>query len=416
MKVLLVNTHDILGGAAIAAYRIHRGLQGIGIHSQLFVQKKTSNDPTVLVSHSVFGEKNSAIRARLDWSPVYFYRNREPAFRSPAWLPNPVAKKIRAIDPDIVHLHWICDGFIPVRELRKITKPLVWTFHDMWAMTGGCHYVGDCTKYQEQCGACPILRSQSSCDLSSWVWKRKMRYWQDLDLTIVSPSRWLAQCAKNSSVFKKYTVEVIPNCLDTSRFKPFDKIVARTDLSLPLDKKLILFGAVNAITDTRKGFLLLKEALNLLSASGNGTDTELVIFGDSKNSEHLETTMKVHSLGKILNDARIPLLYSAADVFIAPSIQDNLANTVMESMACGTPVVAFNIGGMPDMIDHKINGYLAKPFECHDLADGISWILKNNELRLLLSESARKKVIHEYESGHIAQKYLKLYEKILDQN
>ena len=412
MKILLLNTHDY-GGAAIAAMRLHEALLHKGIDPQLYVQIKTRAYPTTLSITSDFRIRNTSMRTLIDRSPIFLYKNLKTTAWSPAWLPNPVSKRITALNPDIVHLNWICGGFIPVHELQKITKPIVWTLHDMWPMTGGCHYTGDCQKYQDRCEACYLLGSQSKNDLSSWVWKRKKRYWRDLDLTIVSPSRWLAQCAKNSALFKNRSVEVIPNCLDTSQYKPFDKKNARTALSLPHDKKLILFGAVNATTDIRKGFHLLKESLKLLSENGNNNDTELVIFGNSVDPEQLETKIKVHSLGKLPDETRIPLIYSAADVFIAPSIQENLANTVMESLACGTPVVAFNIGGMPDMIDHKNNGYLAKPFSCQDLAEGIVWILKNDDNRAYLSESSRNKVLREYGSAHIAQRYLDLYEKIL---
>lgn len=412
MKPLLINTSDTLGGAAIAAYRLHRGLQDIGIPSQLLVQEKTSTDPTVLLSHSMLGKINSSKRARIDRSPIILYRNRNPSLWSPAWLPNPVSKRIAALNPDIVHLHWICGGFIPVPELYKISKPILWTLHDMWPMTGGCHYAGNCKKYQDHCEACSLLGSHSKTDLSSWVWRRKMRYWHDLDLTIVSPSRWLAHCAKNSALFNNCTIEVIPNGLDIHQFKPFDKEMSRKAFSLPIDKKLILFGAVDATNVPRKGFHLLKESLKFLSENDNDTNTELVIFGNSKDIGQIETKMKIHALGKIPDDFKIPLLYSAADVFIAPSLQENLANTVMESLACGTPVTAFNIGGMPDMIDHKINGYLATPFECQDLADGISWILKNEKQHGSLSESARKKVMENYRSTDIARRYLDLYKKI----
>jgi glycosyltransferase involved in cell wall biosynthesis len=223
----------------------------------------------------------------------------------------------------------------------------------------------------------------------------------------------MAHCAKSSALFENLAIEVIPNCLDTALFRPSDKTDARKALSLPADKKLVLFGAMNATTDTRKGFHFLKESLKILLDGGNLQETELVLFGESELSGQFNPGTKIHFLGKIPDAASLPLLYSAADVFIAPSVQENLSNTVMESLACGTPVVAFNVGGMPDMIRHKNNGYLAKPFECQDLADGISWVLENEKRRLELSESARRRVVQEYESGHIARQHLDLYEKIV---
>jgi len=414
MKVCLVNTHDNTGGAAIAAYRLHQALQQTGIDSRMLVQHKITSDDTVLGPDTGDEDRLARIRRNIDRRLVYLYprRNREATWSINAF-PHRIASKINALNPDIVHLHWIGFGFVPVSEIRKIKKPIVWTLHDMWAFTGGCHYAGDCTRYREQCGRCPQMRSHTNYDLSSFVWKRKAVSWKDTNLVAVCPSKWLAECAKQSTLFKNRPIQVIPNGLDTSQFRPYDKIAARSHFSLPQDKKLILFGAFNATTDKRKGFHLLKESLKIFSEEDDGNNTDLVLFGNSQENEIFHLKMKTHSLGRI-PDASLPLLYSAADVFIAPSLEENLSNTVMESMACGTPVAAFNIGGMQDMIDHKHNGYLAEPFDCQDFAGGIIWILNDEDQRLLLSEASRKKVELEYESTHIARQYLDIYEKILN--
>ena len=412
MKVCLVNTHDNTGGAAIAAYRLHQALQQTGIDSRMLVQHKITSDDTVLGPDTGDEDRLARIRRNIDRRLVYLYprRNREATWSINAF-PHRIASKINALNPDIVHLHWIGFGFVPVSEIRKIKKPIVWTLHDMWAFTGGCHYAGDCTRYREQCGRCPQMRSHTNYDLSSFVWKRKAVSWKDTNLVAVCPSKWLAECARESSLFRNIPIEVIPNGIDTDIFRPIKKLAARMTLGLPLDKKLILFGAMNSTGDKRKGFPYLVSALKQLSATDPSMKPECVIFGSTDRMPIEIPGHRVHNLGKVPGEERLALVYSAADVFVAPSEQENLANTVMESMSCGTPVVAFNVGGMPDMIEHKCNGYLAKPFGCQDLADGISWILKNEKQHKLLSESARKKLLENYESKHIARRYLNLYDK-----
>lgn len=414
MKPLLINTNDSYGGAAIAAYRLHQALQQIGVDSRMLVQHKNTCDDTVIGPRPGIEEKLSGFRSYVNRHLFYLYPKRD---KNVIWsinaFPHRIAMKINSLDPDIVHMHWISSSIVPISEIPKIEKPIVWTLHDMWAFTGGCHYSGECTRYKQQCGRGPQLGSHTMNDISSFVWKRKVASWKNTNLVLVCPSKWLAECAKQSTLFKNRPIQVIPNGLDTSQFRPYDKIAARSHFSLPQDKKLILFGAFNATTDKRKGFHLLKESLKIFSEEDDGNNTDLVLFGNSQENEIFHLKMKTHSLGRI-PDASLPLLYSAADVFIAPSLEENLSNTVMESMACGTPVAAFNIGGMQDMIDHKHNGYLAEPFDCQDFAGGIIWILNDEDQRLLLSEASRKKVELEYESTHIARQYLDIYEKILN--
>ena len=353
------------------------------------------------------------IRPTLDTIPLQFYQQRDRVPYSLQWLPNNINSKIKSIAPGIINLHWIGGGYFPIETIAKFEKPIVWTLHDMWAFTGGCHYSGECDLYTKSCGACPQLCSNMEWDLSKWLWKRKARAWQHLNLTIVTPSQWLAKCASSSSLFRGSRIEVIPNGLDTKRYKPVDKQLAKNLIGLPLDKQIILFGAVSATSDTRKGFHLLMPALQKLSHSQRQDQIELVIFGSSQPSKIPDLGFKVHYLGKLNDDISLALLYAAADVFVAPSIQDNLPNTVMEALACGTPSVAFHIGGMPDMIEHQQNGYLAQPFELEDLAKGIVWILEDNLRWQSLSWSAREKVEQEFTVERQAKTYLKLFEEIL---
>jgi glycosyltransferase involved in cell wall biosynthesis len=413
MKTLIINNSDDYGGAAIASFRLYKGLQQIGINSQMYVQNKTRSEFGIIGPVSRIDKFTSFVRPFFDAYPLTFYKDRQDSPWSPAWAPHSISKIITQINPDIIHLHWICEGFISVPEIKKMKKPIVWTMHDMWPFTGGCHYSDKCLKYQQRCGACPQLGSTSKNDLSSWVWRRKKKLWKNLDLTMVSPSRWLAECAHTSSLFEDQKIVIIPNGLDLDRFKPLDKTISRKLLNLPFEKKLILFGAVSATSDKRKGFLYLLDALNHLNDTGNLQNTEAVVFGSEKPLHEIKTAFRINYVGNLPGDIALSLLYSAADVFIAPSLQDNLPLTVQESIACGTPVVAFDIGGIPDMIDHKINGYLAKPGDSNDLAEGISWVLSDEERWKSLSGNCRSKAIANFEISAIARRYARLYQEII---
>ncbi|NES07417.1 MAG: glycosyltransferase, partial [Okeania sp. SIO2F4] len=268
-------------------------------------------------------------------------------------------------------------------------------------------------RYQESCGTCPQLHSNNNRDLSHWVWQRKAKAWRNLDLTIVTPSLWLAKCVSSSSLFKDQRVEVIPHGLDIQRYKPTDKKIAREILNFPQDKQLVLFGSVSPTSDPRKGFHLLQPALQSLIQAGWQDKIELVIFGSSKQKETTQLGFKCHYMGWLNDDISLALVYTATDVFVAPSVQEVFGLTVMEAIACGTPSIGFNIGGIPDIIDHQSNGYLARPFEIEDLAQGIAWILENPERHKKLSHNGRGKVKQEFTQEVQAQRYSSLFEEIL---
>lgn len=409
MRCLLVNSYDTRGGASRAAYRLHQGLLSIDAESTFYVFSKDGNDSTVIEAKPSFNKILAKISPLINKLPLVFYPGRKRANFSPSFYYD----NIPSHNSDIVHLHWIVDGFPWIEELAKFKKPIVWTLHDMWAFAGGCHYDEGCEKYIKECGNCPQLGSNKEHDLSRRIWQRKKEAWKNLDMIIVTPSRWLAECARSSSIFRDKSVKVIPYGLDTEIYKPSNKILAREKLSLPVDKKLILFGGMNASSDRRKGFQYLVPALNGLKKKLYKT-TELVIFGSSEPAHKPDFGLKANYVGTMLDDLSLALLYSAADIFIAPSVQDNLPNTVMESLACGTPVVAFDVGGMPDMVEHTKNGYLAKPFDTEDLAKGIEWILEDSERNEKLSEAAREKAVREYSLETQANCYLKLYEELLE--
>jgi glycosyltransferase involved in cell wall biosynthesis len=415
MKVAFLSVEDDGSGSTRAAYRLHCCLRQVGIQSQMLVQSKHRDDKTVigLPAKTGVGKIVSGSRGILDRLPLKLYGQRERTSFSPQWLPEKIGAKVAQLDPDLISLQWINLGYLQIETLAKFKKPIVWTLRDMWAFTGGCHYNGDCERYTKACGSCPQLHSQRDRDLSRWIWQRKAKAWAELDLTIVALSSWLGDCAAASSLFSHRRIEVIPNGIDTQTYRPIDRPTARALLNLPQDKRLILFGAVNAASDQRKGFHLLQPALQSLRQRLPSDDVELVVFGASKPENPPDLGFAIRYLGTLNDDLSLALLYSAADVFIAPSVQENLANTVLEALACGLPCVAFKIGGMPDLIEHQRNGYLAQPYQIEDLAQGMLWILENAERYHKLSNAARQKIATEFTMEATGTKYLSLFTELV---
>lgn len=399
MKILIVNISDLNGGAARASYRLHRALLCEGIESKMLVQYKVSDDYTVLTETSRSRKTFNILRSLIETIPIKIFKQKRKDFFSPSWFGfSNVVDKINKINPDIVHLHWINDGMIKIEDLVKIKSPIVWSLHDMWAFTGGYHYDDENRDY---------LRDGSL--LEKWIFKRKKRTFSKINnMTIIGLSHWLYESAKESFLLKNKKHVSLPNLIDIDKFKLIDKSVAQALFGLPNDKKLILFGAMNAGSDPRKGFSEFSMALKYL----NDEKIELVVFGMSEPQESEELGFITHYMGNINDDVALIALYNSVNVVVVPSLQENLSNVVMESLACGVPVVAFDIGGNSDMIEHKQNGYLAKPFDSIDLANGIEWVMHNENYEEL-SKNARKKVVNYFDSKVVAKKYIELYKDIL---
>lgn len=411
MKITHLAMHEG-SGAGRAALRLHLGLLNEKTDSSMLVMQKSSalksvirlEDQTILYKQ---------LESKLLVKTLSKFFNCDTTFSVNA-TPSLIQNQIKQLNSSIINLHWVGWEFLRVEDLKSFKVPLVWTLQDMWPFTGGCHYSQDCDRYTDSCGACPQLYSSRNGDLSRWVWHRKAKAWKDLDLTIVTPSLWMAQCASSSSVFKDLRVEVIPFCLDTEKYKPLNRHVARELLNLPQDKQLVLFGALSATKDTRKGFHLLLPALQNLSTSGWGTQLELVVFGASEPEKPVDLGFKAHYLGHLNDEISLALVYSAADVMIVPSIQEAFGQTASESLACGTPVVAFDATGLKDIIDHQQNGYLALPFEVDDLAKGIAWVLEDEDRHQKLCVCAREKAAKEFALELQARRYLSIYNELLD--
>ncbi len=414
MKILHVSSHDIGSGAAHAARRLHRCLRGNGINSWFLCQQQQSEDHYTVGSQRLYAKILARFRPYLERLPLSFCRHRQNSVFHLQWLPGEVLTSIARQDPEIVHLHWICDGFVRIEALAKIQRPIVWTLHDMWAFTGGCHYSAECDAYKFSCGSCPQLGSQSEYDFSRWTWKRKKKSWQQLNLTIVTPSRWLATCAGKSGLFRNVPVRHIFYPLDLQQYHFNRRQCARDLLHLPKGKKIILFGALSATSDLRKGFHLLVPALQKLKEHFVADQMDVVVFGASEPRNPPDFGFKVHYLGRLHDNISLSLVYAACDVFVAPSLEDNLPLTIMESLACGTPCAAFDIGGISDLIEHQHNGYLARPLDTDDLARGIAWILETGNRWQMLSRNSRKKAETMFDQQKVADMYTDLYQEILN--
>lgn len=411
ISVLHVNTVDIDGGAARAANRLHKALLAENIDSKMLVQLKASDDETVIGPNSKIQKLIYKARPSIDYRPLQKYKNRTASLFSPCLLPfSDLIRRIDQVNPDIVHLHWVQSGMLNIDDLFKIKAPIVWTMHDMWPLTGGCHYDENCGRYDIGCGSCKVLSSKTDNDLSRKIFKKKQSALSKFEnLQMVGVSAWLQKEGQKSLLFKNRDVLSIGNALDCQTFKMLDKTNARKLFNLPEDKKLILFGAISATKDKRKGFLELYKAIDNL----NKNDVEIVIFGASEKKDTPKFPYKTHYLGHLRDDQSLVALYNAVDVMVVPSLQEAFGQTASESMACGTPVVAFAATGLLDIVDHQLNGYLAKAFNTQDLANGINWVLQHENPELL-SESAREKVLREFDNKVIAHKYITLYKQALE--
>ena len=306
-------------------------------------------------------------------------------------------------------------GFLNIKEIGRILsldKPIVWRLSDMWPFTGGCHYSNGCEKYMSKCVRCPQLDYSAKFDLAKSIFKKKLKRFDTKNLTVVAPSKWIAQSAAKSFLFKTARIEIIPTGVDIKIFKPIDKDIARELLNLPKDKTLILSGAIGGFKNKRKGGEFLLDALRIIEKDRK--DIDLVHFG-SELVPYQFKKIKTWPQGHVSDDLILAIIYSACDVFVAPSVEENLANTVLESISCGTPVVCFDIGGMPDAILHLKNGYLAKPFDVKDLSEGISWII-NNDNKNELKRTARQVAESKFSNEKSTIKYIELYRNLISKN
>lgn len=416
LKVIHLNTYDGNGGAGRACLRLNKALRDQGIDSQVWVGFKFSKNPGIhTFSRGAVKRAATAlgILAERYLSSSVTKKLKIP-FSVPVWGRD-ISKHKALLDADIIHIHWINHAFLKpehIQKLGRLNKPIVWTFHDSNAFTGGCHVRYSCNRFENECGNCPLLKVSGPDDRSHQIWDSKNEAYRGLAFSVIAPSLWMRASAARSSLVGKRNIVNIPNTLDTSVFKPLSRIGAKARLGISPDKFLILSGFMPSKNDLHKGTPYLLEALEVLLQSIPIEKIELLIFGN-KNAKNLpQFPVKVTFLGTISADERLADCYSAADVFVTPSLEDNLPNTVMESLSCGTPVVAFTTGGIPDMVEHKQNGYLAEYKSSIELARGIEWVLNNPE-REGLNLNARESIMKNFSERVVASSHIKLYKQLL---
>jgi glycosyltransferase involved in cell wall biosynthesis len=421
MKVTLINTSDAGGGAPAACMRLLKALELKQVDVHMQVQEKKTNEPRV---ESIGNDLISRLKIKFNFLyerlSFIWFKAKDKSVRfafSTANIGTDISHQPDILNADILHLHWINGGYISINNLKNLLemgKPVVWTQHDMWAFTGGCHYAGECNHFEYTCGDCWMLRDADAKDISSAGWMRKRALFKaSKNIVFVTCSHWLADVARTSSLLEDFRIETIPNPIDIDIFSPKDKTASRAKWNIDLKSKIILFGAAN-ILDRRKGITYLVDALNDLKRNYKDlNDAEIMIFGKNKSFDVNQLPFKVHELNIITSQQDLAELYSLADIFVTPAIEDNLPNTVMEALACGTPVVAFNTGGIPDIVEHQKNGYLAEFKSPADFAAGINYVL-NSEKKDELSANARKKVLDNFTNDIVGSKYMAVYQSILN--
>lgn len=420
MRVLIINTSERTGGAAVAAGRLLEALKNNGVKAKMLVRDKQTDCPSVVeINRSWLQVWRFVWERVMIWKANRFRRNNLFAV-SIANTGTDITSLPEFQQADIIHLHWINQGMLALTDIRSILKTgkaVVWTMHDMWPCTGICHHARGCARYEEECRHCPFLYGGGSRkDLSTRVFRKKKKLYEAAPVTFVACSRWLEEKAKASALLAGHRIVSIPNAINTNLFKPHDKKEARRRCNLPSEGKLLLFGSVK-ITDKRKGIDYLIESCRLLAEQHPEWKESLNVVAFGNRSEELQGLLpfRVHALPYVKNEHELADIYNAVDLFVTPSLEENLPNMIMEAMACGVPCVGFDTGGIPEMIDHLHNGYVAQYKSAEDFANGIHWVLTEKDYAELSAQACRKAVAS-YSESAIAQKYINIYNQITGQH
>ena len=417
MRVLIINTSERAGGAAVASRRLKESLNNNGVKAKMLVAHKETDDMTVV-------EMPGKLRQRIHflWERwcVFYHLHFQRTHLFELDLAN-AGSDITSLpefrEADVIHLEWINQGMLSLNSIRKILrsgKPVVWTMHDLWAATGICHVTLGCRAYIGGCRTCKYLpRHHVPEDVSTHVFNRKKALYHEGNIHFVACSKWLGAQARQSGALAGLSVECIPNPIDTRVFLRKDKREARLRCALPTDKRVILFVS-QRVTLERKGIGYFEEAIRQLAAQHPAMleDTVIAILGGHADEVAGRLALPSFPLGYISDEQQIVDVYNSADVFVMPSLDENLPNTIMESMACGVPCVGFKVGGIPEMIDHGQNGYIAKYRDAADLAKGIRWVLAEADYGAL-SDAAVSKVRREYSQRAVAMRYIEVYNQAL---
>lgn len=414
IRVLHLSTYDSNGGAARAAYSLHRAILDEGIDSTMVVGAKATSDPTVRAVNSArFRAARLADRqlCRLQQSPT-------KTWRSPARFSGLSAQEINNSNADIVHLHWVTDGFLSIEEIGKVRKPLVWSMYDMWPLTGTEHYASDTPKARWRVGFTTSSRPKSSggLDLERWAFKRKAQNWGlHRPIHMIPASTWLACATKSSSLMGEWPVTRIPHLVNTDIFAPLQAWEARHSLGLP-QAQTVTFLASAGIADERKGWDLLEKVLPQVLDSH--PSLQVVVVGPPPDGERRRRAEQlarapIHWMGTANTNHKLRLLYAAGDVTAVPSREDNMPLTAMEAQSCGRPVVGFNVGGLPDIVDSSVTGVLVPPSDVNALADGLRQAMASEQSTGAYGIAARKRATQIWSGPVVVAQYLDVYQRIL---
>ena len=413
MRVLIVNTSERTGGAAVAANRLMEALNNNGVKAKMLVRDKLTNSLTVSALPGSWRLRWHFLWERLVvW--MHLHLRREHLFEIDiANCGTDITRLSEFQEADVIHLHWINQGMLSLKNIRKILesgKPVVWTMHDIWPATAVCHYCRGCEQYQKECSQCPLLPGDG---LVKKIWKHKRQMLSGQRVTFVCCSEWLAGEAKKSALLEGQRIVSIPNAIDTRLYRPQDKMQVRSSLHLPTDRRLILFVS-QRVTDPRKGIGYLVESINYLVQQypEMKDNTGIAILGGHAEEVVSQLVLPSYPLGYVSDLSRIVNIYNAADVFVLPSLEDNLPNTLMEAMACGVPCVGFCVGGIPEMINHQVNGYVARERDVADFAQGIRYVLAEADYKTL-SQECLHHVMQKYSQQSVANRYFEEYQQCI---
>ena len=417
MNVLHVNSSDSVGGAAIAAYRIHSALRAAGVNSNMLVLDKRTNDEYVFTPPAKYFNYLNIVANKLSNQILKLQNDNNEIYHSLNLFSMGLVKFINSSKYDIVNLHWINHEMISVSELRKINKPVIWTLHDSWAFCGSEHHpmTENDNRYIDGYHSNNRM-SGTGLDINKLVWQRKKKLWENIPLHVITPSNWLHSCAQKSQVFRDKEISTIHNCVNMNVYYPKNRISSRKRFGFSSDAFIIIFGAYSGVSDKQKGGHIIEGVMDHLNTTLVDEKTEIVVFGHSGS----QLDNRITDVGFIKNDDDLASLYSAADIFLLPSIKENLPNTAVESISCGTPVIAFNQGGMSDIVEHMKTGYLATPYSIADLINGIDIFIQQqrspNDISRELQKDCRALAEQKFSAENISSQYCSFYKNKISGN
>lgn len=407
IKVAIVSASDSIGGAARATFRLYQAVtknQNKILDCKIYVKDKNIPSNEIYTIENRYSRVFNTINGYISRKILALFPKKNKSFHSFNLLGSSVFKLVNNSDADLINIHWINNNTLSIRQISKFNKPVIFTLHDMWAFCG-CEHISYDNNYKN---GYPLEISIKGLDINYISWRIKKHYWKKKKYHIICPSNWLASCAKKSLIFQNCVFHVIPNSLDTSIFKDKNKLECRKRLGLPSNKILIGFGAMGGGQDPNKGLDLLIDAINYKKIE----NAVLVLFGTE--SEKLLNNAKIESicLGHINSDSILTDFYNSMNIMVVPSRVESLCQVAMESISCGTPVCAFECTGLPDVVEHKYTGYLAKPFEPSSLSKGIEWCIDNANN---INYNCRNKAITTWDNNIVSHTYQNLIKEIYDE-